>query len=451
MKLNLGGARSHETGYGRMTHELIRAFEAEGVQVDDYVPQDHHADGTPAWGTTDLPIHRNGLWITAPAHVRGWWAGQRVHVFTMWEATTCPPGFRENVHEIETLIVPSQQNVNLFSRWHDNVRKVPLGIDPTAWHYTERPPVEREFRFMCQGQGRRKGIDIVVKAFNHVFGGFTPTASDPIPKLIVKDRTAQEGVRGERIQQMSGTITRADEIELYAQAHCFIGMARGEGWGMMPFQAMAQGCPTILSDAHGHHEFAHLAAAPIGTTPTPADSFIFGQSGDWWEPDFDELCAAMWDIYVNYEDYLPIGKHAAEVIADEYTWGHSARKIIDIIGPESMKHPDLVAPRWYESTAQLFWIVPSEDCTYEINGAVFKFQKGEDYHELGDIKRMMFDHGKLDPVCLADPHESGLLPSQLSELERYKAQKARCPTCHQRLNSDTSLDFDDDDALELTP
>lgn len=442
MKLDVGTSQSVDTGYGLMSVKLVEAMKARGVEMGKCPGRDEIGSNASA----------NALWMGAPSHIHGWWKGQHTHSLTMWEATGIPPGFRENVHEIDTIIVPSEQNRELFSRFHDNVKKVNLGVDPTQWNYRERPPVESEFRFLCAGQGPRKGIDVVVKAFTTVFGNFRPSANEPIPTLTVKDRVGQRNVRGERVKEITGVIPPADEIELYAQAHCFLGMSRGEGFGLMPFQAMAQGCPTILHDAHGHHEFAYLSSAAIGTSLVKADAFIFGDADQWWEPEFDELCEAMWDLYVNYDEYLPVAKHAAEVIADEYTWDHSARKLIDAMGGEDvLNEPDLTTLEWYEPTKQLFHIVSSRDCQYEVNGTVYTFRKGEDYWEFGDLKRMMFENDNLDPVCLGDIHETGLTPAQMTELERYKARHARCHACGQRLNTDMTMDFDDDDALDLIP
>jgi hypothetical protein len=95
--------------------------------------------------------------------------------------------------------------------------------------------------------------------------------------------------------------------------------------------------------------------------------------------------------------------------------------------------------------------VTDKDCSYEVNGTVHKFKKGEDYHVFGDLKRMMFENKNLDPICLRDIHESGLTPEQLSDVDRYRSQKARCPTCGQKYNTDTTLDFDDEDAESLVP
>ena len=295
MKLNTVANMSPVTGYGRMGKNIIDALTRQGV----------HITGCTSPDNDNLPVHKNSLWMGAPSHIRGYWKGQIAHCLTMWEATGVPPGFRENVHEIDTIIVPSQQNVELFNHWHSNVKKVPLGINPDEWCYRKRPEVREEFRFIIAGQGPRKGIDVAIRAFNAVFGSFEPTASDPIPKLIVKSRHHMKGIGGYGIQEVAGTMSAADEIELYAQAHCFLGLARGEGWGLMPFQAMAQGCPTILHDAHGHHEFAYLASETVGTSLTKAEPFIFGDADMWWEPNFGETCDAMWELYSNYEDYLP--------------------------------------------------------------------------------------------------------------------------------------------------
>ncbi len=455
MKLNTVGATNQETGYGRMGKEFAKALQDCGVtlnQCSSPVYKKEVMDQMDAAAVAALPVHANALWMGAPSHVAGWWEGQRTHVLTMWEATGVPPGFRENVHEIDTIIVPSEQNRELFSHWHKNIKKVPLGINPEDWYFRERPPVREEFVFMTAGQGARKGIDLATRAFGIVFGGFTPSSRHARPVLVVKDRTHMKEVKGEGIREVSGTIHPQDEIELYATAHCFLGLARGEGWGMMPFQAMAQGCPTILADAHGYAEFAHLASEQISCGMSKAEPFIFGDADQWWEPNLSEVCEAMWDMYLNYESYLPRAQESAQVIGEQYTWGHSAAKLIDAMGGrKALELPDIERRTWHTPTIQQFWVVADKDCQYEVNGTVHKFVKGEDNWVFGDLKRMMYENKNLDPRCLVDIHESGLTPEQLSELDRYRSQKQRCPSCGQRYNTDTTLDFDDDDALSLSP
>ena len=431
----MGYIRSHETGYGRMSYQLVAALERQGVTITHETPNEDD----------DTPAHANSLTIGQPSHVRGWWEGQRTHCFTMWEGTVLPPGFRDNMHEFNTVIVPSQQNLELFSKFHPNVHKVGLGVDQKDWHYRPRRPVGAEFVFLTAGQGPRKGVDITMDAFHRVFGDWTPCGDMPIPKLLVKTRAQTAKIKGDRVTQLTGTWDTEDEIELYASVHCFVGLARGEGWGLMPFQAMAQGTPTILSDAHGHAEFSHLASTRISCGMSKAGEFLFGDAGEWWEPSLDETCEAMWDMYLNYEGYLEPAHFSAAVIADEYSWDRQATRLVHAMGgPQALDEPDVEKITWHTPEVKLYHVRVISGCTYEINGVVHVFKPGEDYQETADLKRMMFEHGRLDPKCLEDPHETGLLPAQMDVLEQYKSQKERCYACGQRYNSDMSVDEDED-------
>ena len=449
MNLNLGYMKSDKTGYGRMSHQLVSALERQGV-ICDPVSSGYSPPGREEVSIDeDAPVHANALWLGAPAHVRGWWEGQHPHIMTMWEGMLLPPAFRESMHEFETVIVPSEQNVELFSHHHPNVKKVGLGVDPTVWHYTPRPEVGSEFRFFASGDGTRKGVDVVKKAFEQVFGGWIATHDKPIPTLTIKGRGLRTAHQGVRVSHIGATLPAEDEAALYATGHCYVGLSRGEGWGLMPFQAIAQGMPTILSNAHGHAEFSHLASVRVGTHLVKADPFIFGDAGEWWEPNFDEVCEAMWDVYCNYEDYLETAKFCAAVLADDYSWDKQAIKLIHALGgPQVLDLPDVEERKWYLPTTKLYHITVIADCAYEVNGVKYVFEPGKDYYEFADLKRMMFENGHLSNECLEDTHDSGLLPQQLDDIAHYRAQASRCPTCHQKFNSDPTYDdLDDEEAL----
>src|SRR5690606_1764287 len=145
-------------GYGRFAIDLARAVERRGVTVHDWTEgwQVPAADKVANPGRAETVV-----WCQPPTHVKGWLKGQRPIVWTMWEATELPEAFRKNLHEFEMVLVPSPQNVELFSQWHDNVQLVPLGVDTDQWHYTPRPPRDVFFTFMTGGSGKRKGADVV--------------------------------------------------------------------------------------------------------------------------------------------------------------------------------------------------------------------------------------------------------------------------------------------------
>lgn len=431
-QINLSYVHGPAIGYGRYGTHLALELEKLGVTVyDDLVKPGSDPNRKRNWADG----HREGLaevacWVSTPAHARGWWKGQTPIISTMWESRTLPPAFTENLHEFDTVIVPSMQNVELFSRFHDNVKFLPLGVDPDIWHYTPRTP-GIFFDFLIGGSGPRKGTMLAYDAFVKVFGDDKwEHGSGPIPRLIMKSPRAEEPIAHPRVKMIGGRLSAEEEVELYETAHCYLQPSRGEGFGLQPLQAIAQGIPTILTAAHGHDSFAHLGYG-LSSTASTAAYFIYGDAGEWWEPDFDELCAYMEDIYNNYDAACAFAAESAVIVADRFTWKDCAEGFLDIIG-------DRLGPftptEWYEPTLKLYEVVSTRDYMGDIGGTMRFFKKGESYWEPADVKRIAFDAGWLDPACCVGD-DIGLHPTQLGKVEEYSAAHAYCPTCTQRLNS----------------
>lgn len=420
-------------GYGRLGVEVARALEAMGVDVYDDLAEPAEKRPRHLIPLEGARSKRTNVvcWASTPGHATGWWSGQHTVAWTMWEAMRLPESFRETLHEFDTVVVPSLQNFELFSRYHPNVAFVPLGVDPEVWHYEPRLP-SSEFRFLIGGSGARKGTDLAHKAFLALWGKEGSWGSGPTPVLTFKSPRGGD-FRGPRIEMVTGRISAQAEVDLYASAHCYLQPSRGEGFGLQPLQALAQGCPTILTAAHGHDSFAHLGLG-VSAAPQQSAYFIYGDAGDWWEPDFDELCDRMCWVYDHYNEAAAQAKDAAAVVADEFTWAQTARRFVDVLGDE-MERPYPGDGSWYEPERLRYRVVTNRNFYCEIAGRAFSFKAGETYHELADVKRVLWEAGALDPRC-ADGEDGGLHPSQLEEAA--SATHAYCPTCHQRLGSQPS-------------
>jgi glycosyltransferase involved in cell wall biosynthesis len=420
-----------EIGYGRLGVELASALRRLGVDVYDHLP-----DPT---GYYENRGYRSGVcrsvcWVSTPTHARGWWKGQVPVIFTMWEAMSLPESFRENLHEFATVVVPSEQNRELFSRYHSNVRVVPLGVDPEVWYYTPRQPPGLFFHFLIGGSGPRKGTDLAHKAFLRVFR--TWPRDMPVPKLILKSPRGGDAYYGERVEVVGGRISAADEVALYATAHCYLQPSRGEGFGLQPLQAMAQGIPTILTAAHGHAAFAHLGHG-LGSVPAQSGYFIYGDAGDWWEPDFEELCERMEWVYLNYGEALSHAREGSVAVAGEFTWDRTAESFVAAIGRDTLEAEGPAPQTWHEPISRRYLVVTERDWACDIAGISYQFRKGERNYCLADVKRILWEAGLLDPVCLriANEDDIGLAPHQLERLPEYLERHSWCQTCGQRLNS----------------
>lgn len=430
-------------GYARLGVKLAAALERMGITIYDHhgsVPDlaEQQAAAAPTGGDR-APEHPTSAvcWVTVPTHVKGWWQGQHPTLFTMYETVMLPQGFHETMGNLERIFVPSQQNVDLFSTYHDDVRYVPLGVDPTEWHYVPRPNPAPFFRFLIAGSGLRKGTDLAFKAFETVFGDRWDTLN-PMPMLVMKN-PRREQFEAPWVEMHSGRLTDEQEQSLYATCHAYVQPSRGEGFGLQPLQALAQGMPTILTNAHGHAAFADLGI-PISAGLSPSGEFIYGPSGEWWEPDFEELCEAMWDVYQRYSWHQSRAMGNAMVVTDRFCWDRSAQAFWDNI--KDLTEDRVDESLWVENKQRLYLTILNRDWNASIGGYVYHFKRGVRYHETADVKRVLYEAGMLDPACLTgegvevgSPEDRGLTEAQAARLGDYSARHSFCRTCGQRLNT----------------
>lgn len=439
MNLSLLYTHSTSIGYGRLGTLLAEALTSLGVDVyDDLgVPPKDRARATEARervGRRLSPEPTNVVsWVSVPSHARWWYQGQFTSVFTMWEAAELPPTFRDALHEFDVLMVPSNQNVELFSKYHPNVLLNPLGIDPARWHPIDRPDRDQFFTFLIGGSGKRKGTDLTFKAFRTVFGDWN--GHGPEPRLVMKNPKGESQFVGwDRVSMVPGRLTDQEEVDLYASAHVYVQPSRGEGFGLQPLQAMAQGMPTILTDAHGHSSFSKYATHPLGWSWAPAEYFIYGHAGDWWEPDFDELCESMWDCYQNYDKHLAHAqKIAGSVIPQQFTWRECASRFIDAHNGE-LSRPYKGDGTHVFPIQDRFLVRVTREYDADIAGFMYQWFPGKDYYEPADVKRILFERGVLDPSCL-EGDDIGLAPVQIEKLGAYSAAQEHCALCGQVLNT----------------
>lgn len=430
--LHVRGDTATRIGYGRLGVKLAEALTRGGVDLynalDAPTPPSHlqrRIEGTRV-GQTNVV-----MWVSTPGHARGWHQGQYAVLSSMWESQRLPESYREYLHNFEMIVVPSQQNLELFGQYHDNVQLAYLGVDSTEWFYVPRQAPTSEFRFMVGGSGARKGVDLTVQAFRKVFK--TWPKDGPTPTLILKNPKGED-YHGDRIHMVAGHLSDEDEQALYASVHCYVQPSRGEGFGLQPLQAMAQGIPTILTDAHGHAGFAHLG---YGLSSTNASSayFIYGDAGDWWEPSFDELCERMEYVYSHWDAAEAKGKQAAVGVANRFTWHHVADRYIELLGDE-MGKPYGGDGGWYAPVAHLYPVMVKRPWTADIAGSLYQFKPGVTYMEGADIKRILFEADILDPACLEnDATDSGLAPEQVARMGLFSARNEWCDHCGQRLGS----------------
>jgi len=314
--LSLVGVNLPHVGYGKMVSGLRDALSTKVELCDDA---------------------ERVVFALRPNLIKGWTTGQNPALLTMWETNWLPPQFSEYLHLFDTVIVPSLHNWELFSQFHDNVRVIPLGVDRDVW-YPKARPENKKFKILCGGsEWYRKGLDVVLKVFLEMN---LPDAELHI-KIVPPYLSAPPNLDYPNVVVHNKWMTVEAEADLVRSADCFISVSRGEGFGLMPLQAISAGVPTILSDAHGHREFSDLATHRIPTRSVPTNEGVWQNMGDWDEPEFDAIFSAIKDLYDNRDRY----RQQAETYAGEtsaFNWNTAADQLLQVVKPTGNR----VAGKW---------------------------------------------------------------------------------------------------------
>lgn len=256
--------------------------------------------------------------MQVPFASKGFYDGQWRVNFTMWETTKLPERFRRWIGEFDQVIVPCQHNVAVFGEHHKNVTVVPLGVDHKVWRPVKRAENQRT-RFHAGGSlWARKGLDLVVEAFIKA-----KVDADLYLKIGPQARDVPELSRlPENIKTHRTWMSLPETVEWYGQADCYLAPSRGEGWGLMPLQAMAMGIPTIITASSGQADFAELATIVVPHTPKPTPL-----GGMWDEADVDALVEAIRMVASEREQFRA---QAAARVKDtkQFSWANAAKKLV---------------------------------------------------------------------------------------------------------------------------
>lgn len=293
------GYRDPRFGYGSMLHGFLDAVPT-GVKIDERATVDVH--------------------VGVPASKKGWLKGVHRVCFTMWETDQLPDWFRLYLNQFDQILVPCDHNVELFGAFHDDVTAVPLGVDTKFWSPGADP--SGPFKFIAGGSlWMRKGLDLVVEAFDRL----------ALPNAVLEIKAAPHAQDvpkrrlGENIRLLRNWMSIEDQRDWFRSGHVWVAPARGEGFGLMPLQAIATGIPTILTATSGQEQFSHLATAVVPHQKAPSSL-----GGNWDEADVGDLAEAMKDHYDNWDRYRKMGLQNAK-LASEFTWGKAAEKLVSAV------------------------------------------------------------------------------------------------------------------------
>ncbi len=266
------------------------------------------------------------------------WGEQLLINYTMFETTKIPSSWPARLNKIDEVWNPSQWGKETFQECGVTtpIEVVHLGVEDDRINWVKRDKKPFVYMWMANNSNdNRKNVDMVVRAFMELFGN-KPLL--PV-ELWIKARlgVSRSWPKDDRIVIFTGECDNGFMQSLFYKANCFVFPSRGEGWGSPPLEAMATGCPTILTDWSGVTEYIdpnicyplrvkEMVKIPRNTGDYPKQ--FFGEDvGSWAEPDYGHLKELMLHVFQNWEEAEEKGRLAYETIKEKYTYSATCEKI----------------------------------------------------------------------------------------------------------------------------
>jgi len=229
-------------------------------------------------------------------------------------------------------------NYNTFIQNNVNVpiKVIPHGIDPEVFSIQERTLTDKFYFLHIGSPVKRKGGQLVVDAFIDLFNG-----RDDI-KLIIKsigdprlDFHGTSLFQNRQIIFIPNEISEINLAAIYGKAHCLVYPTNGEGFGLIPYQAIATGLPTIVTNLTACKSFAELSmplnADWVEINPDEYETH-YPHLGLWGKPDMDHLKELMVHIVNDWEKEKRKAVQGAHIIHASRTWNNIAELITFNLG-----------------------------------------------------------------------------------------------------------------------
>lgn len=260
--------------------------------------------------------------------------------YNVWETTLQPDNFFEQLKRFDELWVPSkwQRDCTIKQGYDPNKIKVlPEGVDEQTFYpdsnVTHPLTSDGRFKFMIFGRwDYRKSTKELIETFLRTFD-----KNEPVDLIVsidnpfsgdglknTEERLSHYNLVDDRIKVLHFP-DRRDYIDILKSGHVFLSCARSEGWNLPLIESMACGTVSIYSNCSGQLEFAEGKGIPvniIGEKPAKDSSYnhFNSQSGNYYEPDFEDLSKKMRLVYENYSQYKQSAIQESEEIRTNFSW-----------------------------------------------------------------------------------------------------------------------------------
>lgn len=298
-------------GYGAAGYNMVRAMQELGHEV--------------ALGDATAPVE---IAFCQPT-LTYWSSPNAYHIqYTPWESTQLPQGWLEHFNnDCDEVWTPSP----LIAQWYEDAgvnKRVKVFEHGVAreWIPLKRPPAS-PVKFLHVGSpAPRKQAQLAFDTFAETFGN-SPEASltiKSVSRCEVRMYDNEGSIIGLPDHMSNVNVIRQmyeDEqmLEMFHSHDVLVYPSEGEGFGLIPLQAMATGMPVICTSAWAPYQDFILPGLGVDSTMAPSQ-WPHIHPGDMFKTDKSDLKRAYQFAYDNIDSLKERAYAQAPEVIKAYDW-----------------------------------------------------------------------------------------------------------------------------------
>jgi Glycosyl transferases group 1 len=254
--------------------------------------------------------------------------------YTPWESSSLPEGWLDGFNSVDEVWTTSQK----CKEWYENagvkrpVRVYEHGVE-SIWQPKRRNP-KKKIRFLHIGEpAPRKGGQLALEAFRAAFDNrddvhLTIKANGHnTTRAYVQQGFHRGGPRNilglphqvyQNVTLVEDTLPEDELVGLYHAHDVLVYPSWGEGFGLIPLQALATGMPTICTGAWAPYQ-RFLGNLSLDSDEYPS-RWPDIHPGMMYRPDYHHLVELYKYSYENYDALSTIHFDNAKDVHSEYNW-----------------------------------------------------------------------------------------------------------------------------------
>lgn len=286
---------------------------------------------------------------------RHWNNFKHAHYF-VWESSKIPSEFVLKFHSADLLITAAKytQKAARYAGLR-NVKVWHHAVDE-RFQYIDKDFEKGTFVFLHHnGYEYRKGTEFVIEAFTKEFSldedvklvikarerkigvWLTPKISPYTPEQLELKRKDPEKFKAKylslkhpQIEEIIGHVSDEEMVRINKEAHAFVFPAKGEGWGLPPFECLAMGIVPIMPAYSCFSEWFDerymLEVKEAGYTNTEPR-----YTGYMYHPSVRSIRKQMRWAFEHRKELKQMGKLGSKHIHENYNWPKIHNELVEIV------------------------------------------------------------------------------------------------------------------------